>query len=190
MAATQPTWGEVYLAPANITADDLLRLPDDGYRYELYEGDLVREMTSPGHGAICQRVGVVLFLYAQRTGFPNQILQNALFELTPPGAPRKTILAPDVSVMRSAASPGWTVPLEAPLLAIEVVSPSQTTTELGLKAQVYRQAGVDEVWLIDHANRLVEVWTAQGQTTLDDAATLTTSLLPGFSVAVAYLLDG
>ena len=50
MSAVRPTWGEVFDAPPGTTGDDLLRLPDDGYKYELFEGMLVREMTSPEHG--------------------------------------------------------------------------------------------------------------------------------------------
>ncbi|MBF6589749.1 MAG: Uma2 family endonuclease [Ktedonobacterales bacterium] len=190
MAAPQPTWGEVYAVPPTTTADDLLRLPEDGSTYELYEGVLVREMTSPGHADICQRLGVELGLYARTTGYANRILQNALFDLTPPGATRKTVLAPDLAIMRSGARPPWNVPHETPLLAVEVVSESQTLTELALKAQFYRNVGVDAVWIIDYKSRTVEVWQAHSTTTLHDTELLTSPLLPGFSVAVAFLLDG
>jgi Uma2 family endonuclease len=190
MAAPHPTWGEVYEVPPTTTADDLLRLPDDGSTNELYEGVLVREMTSPGHGDICHRLSGVLFVYAQTSGFANRIVQNALFDLTPTGATRKTALAPDLAILRSGALPSWTVPHETPLLAVEVVSENQTLAELALKAQFYRSAGVEEVWVVDHASRSVEVWNAQGRATLDDSQALTTSLLPGFSLAVGFLLDG
>src|SRR3974390_64741 len=117
MAAPQPTWGEVYEVPASTTAEALLRLPDDGSKYELYEGTLVREMTSPGHGDICHRLSGVLFVYAQATAFANRVVQNALFDLTPPGAARKTVLAPDLAIMRTSGAPSWGVPSEIPLLA-------------------------------------------------------------------------
>jgi Uma2 family endonuclease len=190
MAAPHPLWGEVYEVPPTTTADDLLRLPDDGSTYELYEGALVREMTSPGHGDICQRLGVELGIYARASGFANRIVQHALFDLTPAGATRKTVLAPDLAILHSGALPTWTVPQETPLLAVEVVSESQTVAELALKAQFYRNAGVEEVWVVDHASRSVDVWNTQGRTTLNDTQTLTTPLLPGFSLAVSFLLDG
>ncbi len=146
MTTVRPTWGEVFQVPPNTTGDDLLRLPDDGSKYELYEGALVREggtMTSVGHAAVCQRLGGVLFMYANATGYANRILQNALFDLTPPGAQTRTVLAPEVAIARTTTPVSWTsVPQEAPLLAIEVVSPSQTLAELALKAQTYRLAGV------------------------------------------------
>ena len=191
MTTIQPAWGEIFRVPPSTSADDLLRLPDDGYRYELYEGVVVREMTSPGHADICQRLGVELGIYARSIGYPHRILQNALFDLTLPGASSRTVLAPDISIMQGNAAPTWaSVPHETPLLAVEVVSQSQTLAELALKAQTYLTAGVEEIWVIDHQTRAVEVWTAQGTTTLGDAQTLTSPLLPGFAVAVRFLLDG
>ena len=82
------------------------------------------------------------------------------------------------------------MPQEAPLLAVEVVSESQTVAELAIKAQSYRTAGVEEVWVIDHSSRTVEVWTANARATLDETQTLRSALLPGFSVAIQFLLDG
>ena len=191
MFAQQPTWGVLYTMPPTITADDLLRLPDDGARNELYEGMLVREeMTAPGHGEICQRLGVELGIYARTTGYPNRIVQNSLFDLTPVGATKRTVLAPDIAIMRSTTPPSWKhLPTEPPLLAVEVVSDSQTLAELDMKAQFYRNAGVDEVWIIDHSTRVVEIWNAQGTTTLTAGQTLTSALLPGLSIPVSVLLD-
>jgi Uma2 family endonuclease len=62
--------------------------------------------------------------------------------------------------------------------------------EIALKAQTYRNAGVEEVWVVDARSRSMQVWTAQGMATLDETQTLTSPLLPGFSVAVRFLLDG
>ena len=191
MAALRHAWGEVFEVPPTTSAEDLLRLPDDGYRNELFEGVLVREMTSPGHGAICQRLGGELYVYAKTTGFLNRIVQNALFDLTQPGAAKRTGLAPDVAILRPDAPLPWdAVPHEPPMLAVGVVSDSQTLAELAVKAQLYRQAGVDEVWVVDHKSRIVEVWNAWATTALDDTQTLTSALLPGFSIAVRFLLDG
>jgi hypothetical protein len=53
----------VYLIPPSTTPDDLLRmneLADDGSKYELFDGILVREggdLTSAGHAVLCQRPG-------------------------------------------------------------------------------------------------------------------------------------
>src|SRR5258706_12557250 len=180
VTTVRPTWGEVFQVPPNTTGDDLLRLPDDGSKYELYEGVLVREMTSPAHGVICQRLGFTLGLYAQTTGVLQQqrIAQNALFDLTLPSMTDTTAQSPDLAILRPSTVPSWSVPQDTPLLAIEVVSESQTLAELALKAQTYRQAGVVEVWVVDYKSRSIEVWNTQDQTTLHDAQTLTSALLP------------
>jgi Uma2 family endonuclease len=191
MAKLLPTWGEIVDPHSTLSPDDLLRLHDeDGCKYELYEGVLMREMTSPGHADLCQRLGVELGIYARLTGYPNRILQNALFDLTPPSSTQRITLAPDVSIMRGGAAPSWNVPHATPLLAVEVISESQTLASHAQKAQSYLQAGVDEVWLIDHKPRTVEIWNAVGTTTLNDTQAITSALLPGFSVSVRYLLDG
>ena len=194
MTTIRPTWGEIYLAPPNMTGDDLLRMPDDGSKYELFEGMLVREgakMTSAGHGVLCHRLSVALGVYAQTAGYANHIAQNMLFDLTPPGDTTRTTLAPDLAILRAGTPVSWTsVPHDKPLLAVEVVSESQSLAELTIKAQTYRNAGVEEVWVVDHKTRTVQVWNAAGMITLDDTQNLTSALLPGFSLSVRFLLDG
>jgi len=37
-----PAWGQPLLGGPPYTADDVERLPDDGYRYEVYRGKLIR----------------------------------------------------------------------------------------------------------------------------------------------------
>jgi Uma2 family endonuclease len=118
---------------------------------------LVRKMTSPDHGEVCQRLGGELYLYARTTGFPNRIVQNALFDLTPPASPTQVVFAPDLAIRRVGAPSTWAVPQETPLLAVEVVSPSQTLAEIALKAQTYRNAGVEEVWVVDARSRNAQV---------------------------------
>jgi len=45
-----------------------------------------------------------------------------------------------------------------PLLVIEILSPGQDVSE---KRDVYLTAGVDEVWIVDPAERTVIAWTGQ-----------------------------
>jgi Uma2 family endonuclease len=58
-------------APAGLTANDLLDLPDDGYLYELVEGRLVR---MPGSGAKASSIAlylgsrIVMFVRAGKLG--------------------------------------------------------------------------------------------------------------------------
>lgn len=74
MAARLPTWGMLFTMPPTMTAEDLLLLPDDSAKNELYEGTVVcEEITGPGHGDICQRLGVELGIYVRAVGFRNRI---------------------------------------------------------------------------------------------------------------------
>jgi Uma2 family endonuclease len=44
----------------------------------------------------------------------------------------------------------------APDLAVEVLSPSTASRDLGAKLELYAQSGVEEYWLVDPANRAFE----------------------------------
>jgi len=184
----QHLWGQHYLIPADITAAELLRYPDDGYINEVYEGMLVKTMTTPGHGITCQLLGLELGLYARTMGFANdRIAQNVLFDFTPAGAIKKTILSLDIAVLRLAPVSFTIVTHDVPLIAIEVVSPNQTLDEIRVKATFYRGAGVDEVWILDPQARIAEIWTATGQAQVTAAQPLTSALLPGFTVTLGTL---
>lgn len=183
------SWGQQSVASAAITGEDLLRYPEDGSKYEVFEGILVQEaMTSGAHGAVCQRLGGELYVYERANGFIHAVLQNTLFDFTPSGATGKTILAPDLAILRPGVLPAKTVTKDIPLIVVEVVSPSQMLAEIRIKTHFYRSVGIDEVWVIDPNTQVIEVWHVQGQTTLSPTQTLTSVLLPGFAVAAAYLL--
>ena len=75
---------------------------------------------------------------------------------------------PDVSVIDAAA---WDVAARkpaapTPILAVEVLSPSNTKAEMNQKRTEYFAAGVQELWVLDPTLRQVEVWTAVDTMTL------------------------
>ncbi|MDE0609385.1 MAG: Uma2 family endonuclease [Anaerolineaceae bacterium] len=90
---------------------------------------------------------------------------------------------PDVSVHRAR---GKSIPTEAPLLAVEIRSDSNTWPELRAKAARYLEHGTQMVWLVDTDERQLElhrggepVQTLGGDDTPEGGATL-----PGFSLSV------
>src|SRR4051794_34668142 len=107
---------------ALLTADDLLRLPDDGMRHELIRGEL-RTMPPAGgeHGIIALEIGSLLrefvrrhhlgFVFAAETGF--KIASNP-----------DTVRAPDVAFVSldRLKEPARGYLALAPDLAVEVVS--------------------------------------------------------------------
>ena len=77
----------------------------------------------------------------------------------------------------------------APDLAIEVISPSERTTESQAKVWAYLRNGVAEVWQIYPRLRTIEIFKSESHRTPGAHQPLTTDLLPGFSEPLAPFLD-
>jgi Uma2 family endonuclease len=81
----------------------------------------------------------------------------------------------------------------APGLVIEILSPSTRKRDQTLKRQLFDREGVREYWMVDPDRNRVAVHrrAADGSfplvTTLDASETLTTPLLPGWSLALGML---
>ena len=93
---------------------------------------------------------------------------------------------PDVVVQRADAGP---IPREAPRLAVEIRSDSNTWRELRRKAARYLAAGTPMVWLVDPEAHSLELHQANaaprllvGDDVIEGGATL-----PGFRAAVSDL---
>ena len=115
-----------------VTADELLAMPDDGYRYEIIEGEL-RRMSPAGdeHGRIGMELAVPLGSYVKSGGLGKLYLAETGFLLaTNPD----TVRAPDIAfvcIERIKESPdvkGYRI--GAPDLAVEVVSPGDMVSEV------------------------------------------------------------
>jgi Uma2 family endonuclease len=71
---------------------------------------------------------------------------------------------------------------------IEVLSPSTRHHDLGRKRHGYLDTGVQEVWIVDGEADRVTVHRAGGTTSIHtDTETLTTPLIPGWTVDLAEL---
>jgi Uma2 family endonuclease len=103
---------------------------------------------------------------------------------------------PDVVVARADApldERGYLA--EAPLICVEIRSPSTWRYDFGRKKSVYEAEGVAEVWLVDDVADVVLVFrrSTPGQPAYDVALelgtteSLTSPLLPGFALALEGL---
>lgn len=194
---TLAPWAERVPNRGPLTADELLRLPADGWRYELVDGVLVR-MSPPGykHGKIVGRLSRKLGDYAETRGLGEVLGSETGFLLSRPGVP-DTVLAPDVAFLRAkhvppADAPGIENYLRlAPDLVAEVASPDQYKPEMAAKARIYLDAGVRLVWIVWPAAQTVDVWRPGNAAPI---ATLTVNdafdgleVLPGFTYPLAAL---
>jgi len=104
-----------------------------------------------------------------------------------------TVRRPDVSVFLGADRLGQldenTIPAPfTPDIAVEVLSPSESAVELRRKVRDYLRAGSIEVWLIDHSNAEVTVYSDAGVRLIDTAGQLQSPLLPGFTARISELI--
>jgi Uma2 family endonuclease len=185
---TLAPWAE----PVLMTADELLHLPEDGWRYELVEGRLVRmSPTGDQHGYVV----AALQRAVERLVEEHQLGQIRPAEtgclISSPGEP-DTVLAPDLAFIRSERLPRPPVSgylRLAPDLVAEVASPSQRHGELAAKARHWLGAGARVVWVVFPDEQAVEVWrsgeTLQTKSVADELSG--EDVLPGFRLAVALL---
>jgi Uma2 family endonuclease len=101
---------------------------------------------------------------------------------------------PDVAFFRRQDLPDGQVPAEpapqvAPMLAVEVLSQSNTEAEMRIKLREYFESGTRMVWVLApnaHTLRVHDAPERFHQLTQDDTLTAD-ELLPGFSVRVGEL---
>ncbi len=186
-------WAEVvHAAPYPMTVQDLLDWPDDdGYRYELVDGVLVRVAGSGDEAAtIGLAIASELRVYVQPRRLGVATGADGVYKFL--GA--ETGLLPDAgfyAAARRALIVDRTKPIPfAPDLAVEVASPSQKQGDMDAKARIYLQGGTGLVWGVWPARAQVDVWRPAN---LDHpAATLSMGdvldgedVVPGFAYSVA-----
>jgi len=126
--------------PFNVA--DLDDMPDDGRRYELIDGEL---LVSPAPGWPHQSTVVALTVLLQTTCPADLRVLVAPFGVRPDDWNE---LQPDVLVARYTDLTMKNLPV-APLLAVEVISPSSRLTDANLKKAAYARLGVPSFWLVD-----------------------------------------
>ncbi len=176
-----------------VTADQLLRMPDDGYRYELVAGEL-RKM-SPGnwkHGTIIGNLHghIQPYVRKKKLGRVFGAETGFLIERNP-----DTVRAPDLAFIHKDHLPS-TDPDDAfwpgaPDLAVEVISPGDSRTEVAEKVEAWLAAGTSMVWVIDAKLRTVAVHRPTGDVrTLNETDEIDGGeLLPGFRMSVATIFE-
>ena len=172
-----------------LTADDLLVMPDDGYRYELVKGELIRlPISSHQSSRIAIRIANRLGPFVETHALGNIAGADGAYILI---SDPYTVRIPDVSFVRAERLPpddAWEKFLElAPDLAVEVVSPSDSANDVHEKVLEYLDAGVRLVWVVHPLRRTVTVYTPDRTArVLSEGDTLDGGdVLPGFTLAIS-----
>lgn len=176
-----------------ITAEELLIMPDDGFRYELIEGEL-KQMSPAGrrHGKYALRVGRILGNYVEENNLGDVFAAETGFILK---RSPDLVRAPDAAFVHKERAeevgdaegffPG------APDLAVEVVSPGDTAFEVEDKVDTWLKYGSRAVWVLYPKTRSITVHRSRNQVRrLTEDDTLDgEDVVPGFSYPVKKLFD-
>jgi len=181
--------GSKYPEQGKWTYDDWARLPDDGTRYEVIDGEL--HMTPPP--SVSHQFTIANLLDAMRAFV--RVGQLGFVLPSPIGVqlPNQPVpLQPDIVFVSSArkAIIGKEYIEGVPDLIVEILSPSNWMYDRHEKFRLYQTSGVPEYWIVDYRARTVEVFVwGEGEFTLigkwDAGETASSRVLSGFQVTVA-----
>lgn len=170
-----------------MTADELLHMPDDGYRYELLRGELKKLSPSGARssrisGRIAGSLGAFLRenrigeLYTAEGGF--RIARNP-----------DTVRSPDAGFVcgeRITDAPGF---FEGPPdVAFEVISPTDLHSEVEAKSAEWLRAGTRAVIVIDPERKTARIDRPDGSGYVTEAIALD-DILPGWSLPLTELFE-
>jgi len=145
------------------TRDDLDRMPDDGNRYELIDGILV---VSPSPRWQHQRAATRLTVHLAAACPSDLELLVGPFDVV---LAEDTVVVPDLLVARQSDLTERDLPT-APVLAVEVLSPSTRRFDLMLKWSRYQAAGTLSYWVIDPDVPSLTAWELRDAAYVEVAA--------------------
>jgi Uma2 family endonuclease len=171
-----------------LTAEEFWLLPDTEMRRSLVRGEVVEEMPVGGeHAGLAVLFVLNLALWARQHDAGWIGVEGGFILARGPDLVR----APDVAFVRKERLPAGGAPKTfwelAPDLAVEIVSPSETATEVRDKVADYLAAGTPLVLVAYPARREIVAHTPDDLARTYHAADIFTApdVLPGFSRPVA-----
>ncbi len=173
-----------------LTIEQFERLPKPEVgSYELDQGELI--YVSPNdlrHNRVRDKLYMPLREFVSRQGL-GEATAETLFEFAP-----GTVRAPDIAFMAADqirnVNPDGVLRL-VPRLVVEVLSPGNTPDEMARKIQLYKNAGVAAIWILDAAARKADIHKGNSVHTLStlsgDDVLSDPQILPGFSIVLSSL---
>jgi Uma2 family endonuclease len=149
---TSAAFGPPPASRGPFTRADLDAMPNDGRRYELIDGVLiVSPLPRPLHQMAVRNL--TFTLEAARPSPEYELL----FAPLDVALDDQNVVQPDVLVARSADLSDRDLPT-APLLAVEIMSPSTRRFDLLLKRSWHKDAGTLAYWIIDPEAPSLRAW--------------------------------
>ncbi|OWK36253.1 Uma2 family endonuclease [Fimbriiglobus ruber] len=193
LGGISPKRVRLFPSPGTATEEDVVRIHDTEDRLcELIDGTLVEKTMGAKESAVALELMVLIGMFSKQSGNLGLLLgADGTMQLM-----RGLVRIPDGSFTRWDRLPARKYPAEpvpnlVPDLAIEVISPSNTTREMDRKLDDYIQVGVRLVWYVDPATRTIRVYTGNTDPIeLTEADTLDGGdVLLGFRVPVKQLFE-
>lgn len=167
------------------TIEDLMKIPKDGMKYELVDGEILVSPAGMRHSEIALRIGALIWEFLRTHPVGRVYSENVGIQF-----PSGNVRSPDVTFVRNEKLPDGQSPdtygKVIPDLAVEVLSPNDRMREVGRKIGEFFENGVPLVWLVDPAQQTVTIYRSLSnaeQRTVNDTIDAE-PVLPGFSVPV------
>lgn len=173
-----------------MTIEEVDRLPEDGNRYELIDGELYVSAAPRNKHQLVSAAFLELMLPFVRKHQLGRVYPAPFDAYLEPG--KQTRVEPDIVFVASERLGliEETGLYGAPDLVIEIVSESSARADLFDKRDLYRRGGVPEYWIVDPDERNVLVYrfreSAEGRK-LALGDTLTTPMLPGLEMPLNFI---
>jgi len=145
------------MALPQISWHDVQQMPEDGNRYEAIDGALyMTPAPSVRHQRVSLRLERALFAILVESGL-GELLHAPVgveFPVTGEGVQPDILF---VSNDRRAIVAGDLI-RGAPDLVVEILSPSTSSRDRGVKLRLYERRGVAQYWIVDPDANAIEVW--------------------------------
>jgi len=171
------------------TEKELMALPDEGYKYELVNGELIMTPTGMEHGNIAMLIGGKLSLYAREKNLGIVCDSSTGFWMKSGNCRSPDVSFVDKERLRDLKRPPKKFFQGAPDLAVEILSPEDTVEKLHEKIIEYFENGTRLVWVVNPEDQTVLVYhTPQPDKLLRTGDELDgENVIPGFSMPVGEL---
>jgi Uma2 family endonuclease len=134
--------------------EEYLALPE-WPRAEWVDGEVVLLMAPPvfDHGIVQTQLGVLLTPL-----FPDCYVVPEVYLVLP----RNRVRLPDLMLVAERPPDGWV--RSAPMLVVEVLSPSTRSEDTIRKSMEYAEGGAGQYWVVDPELRAIDLWrNAEGE---------------------------
>ena len=180
------------MAPATstkLTYEDYCLLPDDGRRHEIIDGEhYVNPSPNMKHQTASINLATALWAHVRQHRLGRVF--SAPFDIV---LSDFDVVEPDIIFVSDARKHVITDAhiKGAPDLVVEILSPSNRAYDEVVKFKRYDAMGIAEYWIVDPESETVKIYrrTSSGYALVPTGETITTPLIPGFSLPLRDIFD-